>query len=115
MRHKTIRPAIQDIQARFFEALRYLLSTGEIKSLSAFCRTYNLHRPKYQNLKTAAPEKPGNGYLLIDLDSLTYLARDFGVSSEWLLLGTGPMMAKKRPRLGTNPEPRLMRKHRHTS
>ena len=30
-------------------------------------------------------------YKLIDIDALAYLVKDFGVSSDWLLLGRGKM------------------------
>ena len=93
---KTIRPQVRDIQTRFFEAVDMLIESGKIKSLQAFCSEYGLHRPKYSNLRTMAKDhtRLGTGYKLIDIDSLAYLVADFGVSSEWLLLGKGGMFRK---------------------
>lgn len=88
-------PDAYNIQRRFFEALDLLIETGRIKSLQAFCNEYELHRPKYSNIRTAInePSKPGTGYKFIDIDALAYLVRDYGVSSEWLLEGKGSMIA----------------------
>lgn len=90
---KTIRPKAGEIQQRFFQAIDLLISSDKIKSLQAFCTDYGLHRPKYSNLRTRTndPTKPGTGYKFIDIDALAYLAKDFGISSDWLLLGKGGM------------------------
>lgn len=93
---KTIRPRVEEIQNRFFEALDLLIESGKIKGLQTFCNDYGLHRPKYSNLRTFSRDqsKLGTGYKFIDLDSLSYLVEDFGVSSDWLLLGKGGMFKK---------------------
>lgn len=95
MESKTIRPAASEIQKRFFQALDLLIESGKIKGLQTFCSEYGLHRPKYSNLRTMANEgKPGTGYKFIDIDALAYLVTDYGVSSDWLLLGTGGMFRR---------------------
>lgn len=96
MEAKTIRPQAQAIQDRFFQAIDILIESDKIKSLQAFCTEYGLHRPKYSNLRTYSNDKTkaGTGYKFIDIDALSYLVKDFGVSSEWLLAGKGGMFRK---------------------
>jgi len=96
MEAKVVRPQVEAIQARFFEALEMLIESNELSGLKAFCDTYELHRPKYSNIRTYLRDKnkPGTGYKLIDIDALAYLVRDFNVSSDWLLLGKGGMFRK---------------------
>lgn len=96
MESKIIRPQAQAIQDRFFQAVDMLIESDRIKSLNSFCAEYGLHRPKYSNLRTRSKDhsNPGTGYKFIDIDSLSYLVKDFGVSSDWLLIGKGGMFRK---------------------
>jgi hypothetical protein len=95
METKPIRKQAKEIQNRFFQAFDMLEKTGKIKSLQDFCRTHELHRPKYSNLRGLSLDgKPGTGYKFIDIDALSYLVQDYEISSEWLLLGTGGMFRK---------------------
>lgn len=96
MEAKVIRPQAHNIQKRFFQAVDLLIESGKIKSLASFCKEYNLHRPKYSNLRTFSKDdsKMGTGYKFIDIDALAYIVEDFGVSSEWLLLGKDGMFRK---------------------
>lgn len=97
MESKTIRPKANEIQKRFFEALDLLIESGRIKGLLTFCTEYNLHRPKYSNIRTSLNEgKPGTGYKFIDIDALAYLVEDFGISADWLLMGTGGMFKRSK-------------------
>lgn len=93
---KVIRPQAYDIQKRFFQALDLLIESKKIRGLQTFCKEYGLHRPKYSNLRTFLKDdsKPGTGYKLIDLDALSYLVSDYGVSAEWLLIGKGGMFRR---------------------
>jgi hypothetical protein len=95
MEAKVVRPEAHNVQRRFFEAIEMLIDLGRMNSLAAFCSEYGLHRPKYSNIRTAIndPSKPGTGYKFIDIDALAYLVRDYGVSSEWLLVGKGDMLS----------------------
>lgn len=96
METKTIRPQAQAIQSRFFQAIDLLIESNKIKSLQSFCTDYGLHRPKYSNLRTRSKDenRVGTGYKFIDIDSLSYLVSDFGISSDWLLVGKGGMFRK---------------------
>lgn len=101
MESKIIRPKAKEIQSRFFQAIDMLIESGKIKSLQSFCTYYGLHRPKYSNLRTHSKDesKLGTGYKFIDIDALAYLVADFGVSSDWLLVGRGGMFKKSRTAL----------------
>lgn len=82
---KTIRPAQLAIQERFFQAFDDLKSRSKIKSLQSFCDEYGLHRPKYSRIRSKAE----GSYKVIDIDALSYLVKDYGVSADWLLTGRG--------------------------
>lgn len=96
MEAKTVRKRAQELQSRFFEAFEILNGNGTIKSLQSFCEHYELHRPKYSNLRNhhTMPED-GTGYKFIDIDALSYLVTDYGISAEWLLTGRGGMFKQK--------------------
>lgn len=98
MESKTIRPAVKELQMRFFQALDMLIESGKIKNLQAFCDEHKLHRPKYSNLRTFAYDesKPGTGYKFIDIDALSYLVIDYGISAHWLLTGKGGMFDNRK-------------------
>ncbi len=92
MEAKTIRPKVHEIQKRFFEAIDILIESKKITGLLPFCKEYNLHRPKYSNIRSLVKEnKPGTGYKLIDIDALAYLVDDYKISADWLLTGRGGM------------------------
>lgn len=93
MEAKTIRPQAKAIQSRFFKAIELLIESGKLAGLQTFCNDHGLHRPKYSNLRSSEINSELNapGYKFIDIDALAYLASDFGVSSDWLLLGKGSM------------------------
>ncbi len=96
MQPKTIRPQAQAIQDRFFQAIDMLIESDKIKSLQEFCSLYELHRPKYSNLRTRSKDhnKLGTGYKFIDVDALSYLVKDFKISADWILTGKGGMFRK---------------------
>lgn len=97
---KTIRPEITDIQHRFFEVLDEEISKSKkIGGLKGFCEKHNLNRVKYANIRSEInkpkDQRKETNYKIIDLDALTYLCSDFGISPEWLLLGRGKKYTKK--------------------
>lgn len=71
---------------RFFMALEILQRQRKIRGLRTFTERYGIN---YWNMNTlkAEPERR-----VLKSECLTYLSRDYGVSAEWLLCGTGPMM-----------------------
>lgn len=90
MEKKTISKQSEEIQRRFFEALDILINQGRIKGIKTFCDEHGLNRVKYSNrriaLQTGASASP---YKIIDIEALAYLVKDYRVSAEWLLAGTG--------------------------
>lgn len=90
---KSINPQAIEIQRRFFEALDLAISLGKISGLKGFCNDHKLNRTKYSRIKNCL-DKPIEEatYKMIDLDALSAICRDFGVSAEWLLLGRGKML-----------------------
>lgn len=90
---KNINPQAIAIQRRFFEALDMAISLGAVNGLKGFCENHNLNRTKYSRIKNDL-NKPIEDmtYKMIDIDALSGICTDFGVSSEWLLLGRGKML-----------------------
>lgn len=68
---------------RFFEVLDLLKQRRTIRGKKTFCDRYGINR---WNMNTCLTH-PDSG--MFKLSWLTYLARDYGVSSDWLLLGRG--------------------------
>lgn len=89
---KTINPQVIDIQRRFFEAIARAKALKKTRGLKPFCEEHNLNLIKYYRIKSdlGKPIKEMQ-YKTIDIDALLYVCRDFGVSSDWLLLGRGKL------------------------
>lgn len=68
---------------RFFEVLDLLKQRRAIRGKKTFCDRYGINR---WNMNTCLTH-PDSG--MFKLSWLTYLARDYGVSPDWLLLGRG--------------------------
>ena len=81
-----IAPEGVAITKRFFLALETLQMQKKIRGLRTFTERYGLNYWNVNTLK-AEPERR-----LLKTEYLTYLVRDYGVSAEWLILGTGPMI-----------------------
>lgn len=94
---KSINPQAIEIQRRFFLVLDMAIQSGEIKGgLKGFCDVHKLNRVKYSRIKNDM-NKPNEeqSYKIIDLDALAYISEDFGVSTEWLLFGSGEIFKKR--------------------
>lgn len=83
-----IKPEGVATTKRFFMAIETLRSLHKIRGLQTFTRTYDLNK---WNMVTLKNDPEGH---ILKTECLTYLVRDFGISAEWLLLGTGDMFAK---------------------
>lgn len=93
---KSINPRAIAIQERFFQALDILIESKQLPGLKTFCTDNNLNRTKYSCIKnTLGMPIETMTYKMIDLDALAAICKDFGVSPEWLLLGTGRMLKNK--------------------
>lgn len=88
------------ITKRFFLALDVLITQKRIRGLNTFTTKYDMN---YWNLCTLRKDP---NIRVLKPECLSYLVRDFDVSAEWLLTGSGSMFtisaeelqqSKKRP------------------
>lgn len=91
---KQISQTELSITDRFFFALEELKRRKVIRGLQTFTRRHGLNQG---NLTTHKNKHRENWSLRPDL--LAYLAQDYGVSCEWLLLGDGEMFVPGSPAL----------------
>lgn len=71
------------INRRFFHVLDVLKQTRKIRGTLTFTRKYNIN---YWNLSTVKKEPDSH---FINVEWLSYLVSDYGVSAEYLLTGIG--------------------------
>lgn len=76
------------ITNRFFEAIDMLKEQGKIKGVKTFTDENCINRWNLNTVKWN-PEKS-----VLKPEWIAYLARDYGVSSEWIILGSGNMFAR---------------------
>ncbi len=84
----------RDIQLRFFNAIDKLIAEGRLLGLKTFCDRYALNRVKYSHIRSKLRNPKAKrvaNYSHIDTEALAYLCGDFGIRTEWLLLGKGKM------------------------
>ena len=79
-----------EITRRFFEALHRLIQLKVIRGKKTFTERYGINR---WNLN--ALEKGQSTQTSVQLDWLTFIVRDYGISARWLLTGEGEMFARK--------------------
>lgn len=73
----------QIVISRFFEALQQLKDDKKIRGIQTFTTKYNINKRHLYYQKNNLESDT------IQLSWLTYLARDYGVSATWLLVGEG--------------------------
>lgn len=88
-----------EIGNRFFMALDVLKDQRKVRGLQTFTK---LHGLNYGNMNTL---KHNLDKRTLRVEYLAYLSRDFGISCEWLLLGTGPMFTQRYSRTEGSPYP----------
>ena len=88
-----------EISGRFFKAIDVLKDEKKIRGLQTFTKMHGLN---YGNINTM---KHNLDRRTFRIEFLAYLAEDFGVSCEWLLLGKGPMFKQRCSRNEVSPSP----------
>lgn len=88
----------EQITRRFFEALDKLKELKIIRGKKTFTDRYGINR---WNLN--ALEKGQSTQISVQLDWLTFLVRDYGISGRWILTGEGEMFARKPVKEGKKP------------
>jgi hypothetical protein len=78
-------PEATEINKRFFLVIDYLVDIKKIRGLNTFTKMHNIN---YWNLCTVKNE-PGRRVLKVEY--IAFLAKDFNISLEYILLGNGPM------------------------
>ncbi len=76
------------ITKRFFEAIDILKAQKKIRGLQTLTREYNINR---WNLITVKKEPE---IRVLKPEWIVYLVRDYGISANWILLGTGSMFSQ---------------------
>ncbi|GAB3883517.1 hypothetical protein GCM10028825_07930 [Spirosoma agri] len=74
----------QQIHKRFFEAIYELIKRKTIRGKRTFVKRYSLNLGNFYLLEHDSD-------MLFQPAYLTWLVRDYGISSQWLLTGDGPM------------------------
>lgn len=81
------------IADRFFYVIDVLTERKVIRGLQTFTRRHNIN---YGNMNTLKNNRTRWG---MKTEYLAFLAQDYGVSCEWLLLGNGEMFLPGSPAL----------------
>lgn len=76
------------IISRFFAAIDALIAMKKLKSMGTYCRLYGIDKSNFY----AQKRDYNKGHFQVSW--LVPLAKDFNVSSDWVLLGKGEMFKK---------------------
>lgn len=95
-----VSPVSEAISRRFFVAVEYLVSTGEINSLSHFCELYNLSSPRYREMRLGYGVTPKPGYKTryknLEIEAIHALVANYPISAQWLITGREEMTVGKK-------------------
>jgi hypothetical protein len=93
---KRVTPVMDGVNRRFFAAVDTLVTMGRVNSLEAFCKEFNLHPPRYREMRltygvTPNPNSKPSRYINIEMDAIHHLCNDYSISADWLIVGRGKM------------------------
>ena len=88
-----------EIADRFFKAIDTLILQNRLRGLQTFTRNHNLNQGNMTTLKNNRTKRG------VKPEYLAFLAEDYGVSCEWLLLGTGEMFKPTHSKTEESPGP----------
>lgn len=77
-----------EISKRFFEAIDALVASNVIRGLKTFANEYNINRGSMNKTRNH-PERYS-----IQLSWISYLIKDFDISPQWMMTGSGKMFGK---------------------
>ncbi|MEG1502327.1 MAG: hypothetical protein RR370_02950 [Synergistaceae bacterium] len=83
-----ISPEGISVTKRFFEAIDMLKAQKVIRGLQTFTNANSINRWNLNTVK-AQPE-----ISVLKPEWIVYLVRDYGISSDWILLGNEPMFKR---------------------
>ena len=94
--HKQVTPVMDGINRRFFVAVDTLVNTGRVNSLEALCKEFDMHSPRYREMRltydvSPNPNSKPSRYVNLETDAIYNLCNKYLVSAEWLILGRGKM------------------------
>ena len=75
------------ITARFFKALEFLVGSGRFRGIQTFTRKYSINRWNLLHV-AECPDKA-----VLKPEYIAILVRDFGISADWVLTGSGSMLS----------------------
>lgn len=85
-------PQSQEIVARFYEAIQYLINNGELRSMREFTEKYDI---LYSNFHKAMTD---HARQVFQISWLTPLITDYSISANWLMTGSGSMVFQSPPK-----------------
>ncbi|GAB3973872.1 hypothetical protein GCM10028806_28640 [Spirosoma terrae] len=83
-----LNPESEAINKRFFQAIDELVKRRQMRGKNTFVSRYGLNKGNFYQLRV----NPDRSF---ELAYLTWLVKDYGVSSQWLLTGEGEMFSKR--------------------
>lgn len=81
-------PESIQIIKRFYQALDVVVASKRIRGKKTFTDMHNINRRNFIQV-SKVPESD-----MFQLVWITYLVKDFGVSSQWIITGNGEMFVK---------------------
>lgn len=84
-------PQSQEVVARFYTALIYLINSGRIRSRNEYCKRYGIVQGHLSRVEK------NNASKIFDIGWMTPLITDFEISAHWLMTGHGEMVFKSPP------------------
>lgn len=93
----------QEVVARFYEAVQYLIDTGQLRSLRAFTEKYGI---LYSNFYKAMAD---HSRQVFQIGWMAPLVVDFNISADWLVTGRGSMVFRSplKSAKRSSPEPEV--------
>lgn len=83
-----------EIKMRFFEVLDTLAANKVIRGVGTFAKMHGLNASNLRNLRY-------QDNWSVSAEYIYYIVRDFGINSQWLITGNGPMFSDENLAIST--------------